>query len=405
MRTNINTTLDIKSLYLEMLLNKTDKVTKIADHSVLNAHSYGIAKIHQKAMKDSALVESELFPDLAFGSDLDLISLRYGLSQRYMAIGSSVPILLVADFGTKYDKDFNILMTGDGRRFQLSQDITIGRECYAYVIANSLQVGETANIGPGEILKMLNPPMGHRFVTNESMGVGGRTIETDSTFRNRISEGFNYLATDTLSRLQQIFILLNPNVLDLRKIGRDSKGNVLLAIVTQNGIELTSEELDLLLEESRKFLSITDVKIYTNELTGLILSNVKYTYIDIDFSVDLNQNADVSNFALRVQIEFLKYFDWRFWDENKKVEWDDLFFIVKSQSEVRYIPDNLFYPSSDIVIQKTTLPRLRGFKIRSLNGNILFDNADILSSEPNPNAIFYQSHLSENYANAVLSNI
>lgn len=405
MKTKVQTINDIKNLFVEMLLNKTDKITKVSDNSVLSGLAYGVAKVFQKGMKDSAIVESELFPEYAFGESLDIIASRQGLSERHLASGSSVIVKLVGEYGTFYDAEQNICLTSGGFRFKLSKNITIGYEGYAYVIANSLQTGESVQIAPRSIVKILNPPIGHKYITNESMSVGGSSIEPDKLFRTRITEGFNVLSTDTLSRLQQVFITLNSNILDLKKLGKTSQGHVILGIITRNGIALMESELNSLIEESKRFLSITDIKPYHNELTGLVLQNVNYIYIDVDFYVDLNTNVDIQQFALNVQTEFLNYFDWRFWDEDKKVEWDDLFAIVKAQPEVKYVPDNSFNPRSDIVVGRTSVPRLRQFIIRSLKGVVLFTNEDVLNQSPNPNAIYYESHLSENYINTVLSNI
>ena len=403
MKTNITSVVDLKNLLLETLLNKTDKVTKVAENSVLNGLMYGVAKVMQKGMKDIALIESELFPELAFGEHLDLIAKRNGIAPRFEANQSSVVVKLVGDIGTSYNRYRNLLSTSSGRQFELSEDVTIGKNGYGYVIARSVQPGIHSNIAPRELVRFLNPPLGHKYLTNEAMAVGGRDVETDNTFLQRILEGFNVLSTDTLLRLQQVFISLNLNVLRIMKVGRDSKGNVILSIITQNGVELSKEELDKLTFASKNFLSISDVKLYNNEVVGLRLQNVKYTYVDVDFRVDLISDADIQDLSLRIQSKFLNYFDWRFWKEDEKVEWDDLFDIVKSQSEVRYIVDTEFYPRGDIEVGKASVPRLRSFVMRSLDGKILFENKDLATSEYNKNAVFYQSKLDESYANTVLS--
>lgn len=62
MITKPNLTLEVlKNLWAELLLNKTDKVSDISDNSVLNAVAFANAKVAQKAIKDIAIVESQLF--------------------------------------------------------------------------------------------------------------------------------------------------------------------------------------------------------------------------------------------------------------------------------------------------------------------------------------------------------
>ena len=83
METKIYSVDELKNMFLQELLNKTDgKISKISDHSVLNGMAYGFAKVFQKSMKDVALLESELFPEYAYGQFLDKIAERYGISGR-----------------------------------------------------------------------------------------------------------------------------------------------------------------------------------------------------------------------------------------------------------------------------------------------------------------------------------
>lgn len=56
-----NTIANLKNLWIEMFLNKTDRVSNIADGSVLNGVAYGTAKVAQKAIKDIAIVEAQIF--------------------------------------------------------------------------------------------------------------------------------------------------------------------------------------------------------------------------------------------------------------------------------------------------------------------------------------------------------
>lgn len=56
----VNTIANLKNLWIEMFLNKTDRVSNIADGSVLNGVAYGTAKVAQKAIKDIAIVEAQI---------------------------------------------------------------------------------------------------------------------------------------------------------------------------------------------------------------------------------------------------------------------------------------------------------------------------------------------------------
>jgi hypothetical protein len=103
------TTVELKQIFLENFLNKTTKVSKVSNNSVINGTAYGVAKIAQKALKDIALIESHLFIDSATGDNLDLIASRLGISPRFGVSGSSTYVRLVADPGTLYQAELIIV--------------------------------------------------------------------------------------------------------------------------------------------------------------------------------------------------------------------------------------------------------------------------------------------------------
>ena len=89
MITKVNNTISfLKNLWVETFLNKTDKVTDITDNSVLNGVAYGTAKVAQKALKDIAIVEAQIFPEEATGDYLDRAAQLFGVTPRKGALGS-----------------------------------------------------------------------------------------------------------------------------------------------------------------------------------------------------------------------------------------------------------------------------------------------------------------------------
>jgi len=61
--------------------------------------------------------------------------------------------------------------------------------------------------------------------------------------------------------------------------------------------------------------------------------------------------------------------------------------IVKNVVGVDYVPDEFFSPNTDIELPIGQLPRIRGFIMRDLSGNILFDSGNNLAP------IFYENGL------------
>ena len=206
---------ELKSLFAELLINKTSKVTKISNDSAVNAVSYGIAKVGQKAMKDVALIESNIFPDSGSGAALDGIASRHGISSRFSASESSTYIRLVGDVGTQYVQGTHIFTGNHGISFDLEESVTIGAFGYTYAKVRSQSQGQATNVDPLTINTVSPTPNGHRYVVNEYAALGGRDSEQDFVFRKRVKEGANILAKGTLSAIEQAFIKINNKLLSL----------------------------------------------------------------------------------------------------------------------------------------------------------------------------------------------
>lgn len=399
MNTNILTIQEIKEFVTEVLLNKTNKLSKISDNSGLNGISFGLAKGLQKAYKDIALIESHLFPEYAYSENLDIIAKRQGISSRFGASKSSTYLRIVADPGTIYLKNTNIFKASNGISFELEADLTVGSFGYEYVKIRSLDSGSKTNVEPLTINRVQPQPIGHKYCINEYLTTGGRDIEQDDVFRKRIQEAPNYTASSTLAKLSQVFMKINNDVLKVLYGGIDNTGKIILNIVTQNGIDLTSTEIDDILAQGQEYFSLTEQKLFGNQSSGIILQNITYQPIDIDFRVELFNNVNPDDIRKDIQIQISKYFDFRFWDYTKKVEWDDLLQIIKSTTGVKYVLDSYFIPGYDFYVDRGKLPRLRGFIMRSLDGNIIQNVSGTL------NPVYYSNDMNINFQTTVLSTI
>jgi hypothetical protein len=395
MITRISTINELKQIYAEILLNKTNKITKVADQSIVNGVAYGVAKVAQKALKDIALVETHLFPDYAFGQHLDDIAQKNGIAPRFGASSSSTYLRLVADVGTIYLATTNKFI-GSGILYELTEDITIGSEGYVYAKVRSESIGSKTNLSALSINKVTPTPSGHIFVTNEYEARGGRDSEDDTSFRIRIKEGANVASRTTLSYITQVMMKFNTDVLRVYNYGVNAQNQSILAIATQNGIDLTVNELSELLDNIKGYLSLTDYNSTTNASIGVELRNVEYQQIDISFRAELIQTISADEIRKNIQIQISKYLDFRYWNPNQKVEWDDLLQIIKSNSNVKYVADSFFFPNQDIQVEIGKVPRIRGFIMLDLDGNLIEDNSGILDP------IFYPNNIDFSFQQTVL---
>ena len=384
MITKITTVEELKQIFTEILLNKTDKISDISNESVLNGIAYGCAKLTQRMLTNQAVVESHIFPDTAYGVYLDNLAKIKGISPRNKACGSTAYVRIEGEPGTNYAKDIVTLSSSSGINFVLENDFTLNETGWGYAKVKSKQVGLTSNVDALTINTMNNSPKGHYACTNEYCAVGGMDNESDDIFRMRIKDSVNQLARNTLSYIEQVFMKINNRVLKVYKGGIDGDNKLNLIVVSVNGQDFSEEEFNELLSKSEEYLSLTEI---LQETTGfsLKLKNVDWLPIDIDFRASIDTSYDIDNIRKQMQVKISKLFDYRFWKYGDRVEWENMLYVVRSIEGVRYVPDNYFNPQADINVVKYRLPRLRGFILRDLNGNIIADNYAILSSFNYPN--------------------
>lgn len=389
---------ELKQIFLEILLNKTDKVNDVSAESVLNGIAFGCAKVGQKCLVNQSVVEGHLFPDTAYGSYLDELAAIRGIAPRFGAAPSTTYVRFIGEEGTFYDSAELILYATTGVSFTLEEDVTIGANGYAYAKVRATSDGANTNVDPLSINRMNIVPQGHLSVTNEYRASGGRDYEDDELFRQRIKDSVNQLSRNTMSYLEQVFMKINDRVLRLHKGGMTADGKMNLIVVSVNGQDFTQQEFDEILSRSEEFLPLNEL-LRENTDFALSLQNVDWLPIDVEFRVDIDPAYDQAIVRRNIAIQMNKLFDYRFWNYGDKVEWENLLYAAKNVEGVRYVPDTHFYPSSDINVPRYRLPRIRGFILRDLDGDVIEDNGGLMSD------VYYPNTIAEGYAASVLSNI
>lgn len=398
MITKITSVEELKQIFLEIFLNKTDKVSDVSDESVLGGLAYGCAKLGQRTLTNQAIIEGHIFPDAAYGVYLDQLAEIRGISPRFGATPSSTYIRVVADEGTSYVAGTHRFTSTSGIVFDIEQSVTVDVNGYAYIKVRSQQSGLSSNVDALSINQIAPVPQGHIACTNEYAATGGRDEEDDELFRQRIKNSINQIARGTLSYLEQVFMKINNNVLRIFKGGIDADGKLNLIVVSVNGQNFTEDEFNVILSRSEEYLSLSEL-LRTSTDYALKLNNVDWLTIDVDFRVDFDPAYDPDEIRKNIQIQMSKLFDYRFWQYGDKVEWENLLFAAKHVEGVRYVPDTHFYPRVDINVPKYQLPRIRGFVLRDLYGNIIEDNGGVLSE------FYYPNEPDDSFSSSVLMTI
>lgn len=398
MITKITPVEELKQIFLEIFLNKTDKVSDVSDDSVLNAIAYGCGKLTQRTLTNQAIIEGHIFPDSAYGIYLDNLAAIRGVAPRFGAAGSTTYVRVTADEGTSYIAGTHTFTSTSGIVFDLEESKVVGVNGYAYLKVRSQQSGLNTNVDALSINNVSPVPQGHVSVVNEYAATGGSDQESDDLFRERIKTNINQLSRTTLSYLEQVFMKINPRVLRLYKGGIDSDGKFNLIVVSVNGQDFTASEFDELLSQSEEYLSLSEL-LRENSGFALKLNNVDWLPVDIEFRADIDPSYDTNTVRKNIQIQINKLFDYRFWKYGDKIEWENLLYAAKNVEGVRYVPDTHFYPQSDVNVPKYRLPRVRGFIMRDLDGNIIEDNNGILAD------VFYPNEEDRSYQKSVLTMI
>ncbi len=383
-----STSLERRLLFIETLLNNTDEVSKVSDEAVLSAIASGISKVAGKAEKDIILAVSQIFPETAFGTALDDCARNFGISPRFGATGSSTYVRISGTPGTQYLASQLTFRSTDGIRFQLSEDFSINAFGFGYARVSSIETGLKSNVAPLTINQVSPAPNGHLNCINEYKADGGRDQESDEIFRIRIKDGANILARGTLAMLEQLFMSINNKVLKVFNQGHDLNGKIVLAIQTVNGSALSQTELDALLVGSQSYFNLNDLRPFGTQFYGIKLINIGYFFVDMFFRCKINVSANPDEVRKQIQVNVSKYIDPRFFDPSKqKVEWDNLLEICKNVQGVDYVPDQYFYPRTDLFTPFNVIPRLRGFLMLDLNGQIIANYQGTLSPQYYPNVI------------------
>lgn len=393
-----STSQERRLLFIETLLNATDKISKVSPNSVNSGVAGGVAKLAGRAEKDIILALSELFPDLSFGDTLDQAAKNLGFTTRLGAYPSTTYVRVVADPGTVYSAGVHVFNSTAGINFNIQRDVTVGQAGFAYVPVTAASVGAATNVDALTISKITPQPSGHQSCVNEYAALNGSDTETDEMFRARIKDGGNLLAKNTLAMIQAVAIAVNPKVLKVYNYGRGSVGKINLAVSTQNGELLTDSELAILANTVGPFLSLIDSQWHGTSYLGIQFVNVNYAYIDISFRGIFDGNTD--DIRQKIQIAISKYLDFRTFDPiTMKVEWDNLLEIVKNIPGVKYIPDQFFYPRVDVAINTYQLPRLRGFLMLDMNGGVIVNQTGSLSP------VYYPNQADFSYQSTVLQSL
>ena len=374
----ITTVKELMRVWVEVLISRTNAVTKVSPSSVLSGIAFSNAKLAQKVMTNIATAQSQFLPDSSYGAALDQLAKTYGISPRYAALGSSTYVRISAKSGTIYTTGTHTFSSNNGIVFTLDSSVTVGVSGITYAKVSSVAVGSDTNIDPFTINSVSPIPAGHESVSNEFIATGGRDVEGDDAFRERIKTAINSVSTNTQSRIENIAVKINSKVSRIFHNGTSNTGQIILSVITQNGSDLSGGELTTLTTSMKDYLSLNEVNPFGFSGIGVVFNNATYQPFDISLRVTINNLYDVVEVRKLMQSRMNRYVQQRVYS-GLKIEWDDLLQIAKDTDGVDYVFDKFFSPQQDLIVDYNKVARIRGFLLLDETGAILSDGTQNLN--------------------------
>lgn len=366
MLVQVKTTEQLKQEFIISLRNNCgDKITKVTPLSVTNGFAFGLAKIVQKINKDSAMIEAKLFPENANSTILDSIASREGIPGRRSSSKSSVVLLFRGTSGTTYPAGLQVRSV-DGVIFELKAELVLGTHRFGYMIAESTTFGISTNVSPNSITEMVaTPPVGHTSVTNPYRAVGGRDVETDYDFRNRLLQAENIISRNTEAYYEALLYTANEDVLRVHSRGLKSFDDTFEIIVVKNSLaDFSAGELS-----DMKTAILNSIPLSDYGTAKISVANISWTYVDIVVPLKLKSGYTLDEVLPEMQILVSNFVDISKWQFGEKLQWDDLLEVCKKTIGVEEVYDDLFTPNSDVLIPEHSLPRIRNFAVRDVVTN------------------------------------
>jgi hypothetical protein len=139
-----------------------------------------------------------------------------------------------------------------------------------------------------------------------------------------------------------------------------------------------------------------EVDVQKNHLKAY---GITYWALDKSYKVSWLLNYRGGSFLLpdapeirkECQINISKKVDHRYWEAGSIIDWIDLINCIKSVDGVKRVLDNYFFPNNDLIIPIGMLPRVRGFMLLDLQGQIISNSSNTL------NPIYYPNEIDFNY--------
>jgi hypothetical protein len=364
---------DSKEDFILALRNNCgDKITKIAPLGVFNGFAYAMARLAQKINSDSALIESYLFPDFAYGTVLDGVSILEGFGARYLAIKGTVVLCFVATPGTTYANNFQV-RNNAGVVYQTLNTLVIGACGFGFVIAESLQAGTQAKVSELSLtLCVTTPPAGHTSVTNTISSIGALDTETDYTYRTRIKNSYNIFAMKTELYYEALVRKFYPEVVRvlLKTPKNVPQGNCIRVLKNDGGLFDSTGLIDIK-NSIADFLPITDR--INNSIT---VENFDFVPIIIDFPVRFYEGTDPYQALTDLQLALIHFLDFSQWQPGKKVTKENLLDTCYKVASIKEINETEFSPD-DIVLSEIQLPKLTSVSFTDLETSISYGMSEI----------------------------
>jgi hypothetical protein len=359
MNTKPKTLEELKEECIASLRAESDgRLTTILPDTVLDGIAWGMAKLAQHIITDTAYLESKFFPEFATENLLDAHATRIGLDPRRGATNSTVTLQFLAD--TEIDKRPTYpagtkVKTVNGQVYETVKTVKASENRgICFVDARSQKIGPVSAVDTGELTMLVDTaPTGHLSVTNVTLSVGGFAEEHDDLFRYRIQAAKHILSVNTAAFYEALILKLFPHVIRVRCRTIDMlHSKYIINVLRDDGSYFTTSELQEIKEAIQPYLPIHDI-----DAGKLDVKNFEYVYLYVYVSAqfDTTKTATLKN-TLNKKLN--EYLDYRFWPEGQKVEWEELVRLFRNTDGIVEVNDSRISPPNDVVLSVEQLPKI-----------------------------------------------
>jgi len=319
-----------------------------------------------------------LFIQTASGSDLDIIGESRGIS-RLGANAASAILVFRGNKGTVVPSDFEV-KSQSGVIFKTSEAVTIAEDnpelegqplsiaLASKVVAIAQTSGSEGNVPPYTITSPVSTYPGVAGITNPLPATGGRDIESDAAYRERIINRISVLNLGTQAFYTEAARDANSDVLRAHAVQGTDPNTIILTLAKRTGENFSSGELTTIKNH---------IETIGPALATVTPQNIVFKDVQIALAIRLEVGYTFWEVYISLCDNLANFIDWSSLDWGYDIYAADIIEICNGTKGVKDIDlmtmllngEELETQGGNIAVSANSLPRLLSLELIDLDQN------------------------------------